>query len=69
MTVSRDALNALSPDDIAARLSGPPEERAAFVRAAADTGLAEAQAVLGASMRERLARDLAGLSAPPRSIM
>ncbi|AOH83854.1 hypothetical protein AWL63_07630 [Sphingomonas panacis] len=47
MTASLDDLNALSPDDIAARLSGPPAERAAFVRAAAEAGLAEAQAVLG----------------------
>ncbi|MEO9130603.1 MAG: tetratricopeptide repeat protein [Sphingomonas sp.] len=42
-----DELNALSPADIAARLSGPPEERAAFVRAAAEAGVAEAQAVFG----------------------
>ena len=42
-----DELNALSPDDIAARLSGPPEERAAFVRAAAEAGVAEAQAAFG----------------------
>ena len=41
------ALDALSPDDIAARLSGPPEERAAFVHAAAEAGIAEAQAVYG----------------------
>ncbi|WCM25745.1 sel1 repeat family protein [Sphingomonas sp. QA11] len=40
-------LNALTPDEIAARLSGPPEERAAFVRQAAEAGLAEAQAVYG----------------------
>lgn len=40
-------LNALTPDGIAARLSGPPEERAAFVRQAAEAGLAEAQAVYG----------------------
>ena len=38
---------ALSPDDIAARLSGRPEERAAFVRACAKAGEAEAQAVFG----------------------
>ncbi|MEO9132995.1 MAG: tetratricopeptide repeat protein [Sphingomonas sp.] len=42
-----DELNTLSPADIAARLSGPPEERAAFVRAAAEAGVAEAQAVFG----------------------
>jgi TPR repeat protein len=46
-TAGLDELNALSPDDIAARLSGPPEERAAFVRAAAEAGVAEAQAVFG----------------------
>ncbi|WEJ99446.1 MAG: tetratricopeptide repeat protein [Candidatus Sphingomonas phytovorans] len=40
-------LNALTPDEIAERLSGPPEERAAFVRQAAEAGLAEAQAVYG----------------------
>ena len=41
------ALEALSPDEIAARLSGSPEERAAFVRAAAEAGVAEAEAVFG----------------------
>jgi TPR repeat protein len=41
------ALGALSPDDIAARLSGSPEERARFVRACATAGEAEAQVVLG----------------------
>jgi TPR repeat protein len=40
-------LDALTPDDIAARLSGPPEERAAFVHLAAEAGLAEAQAIYG----------------------
>ena len=40
-------LDALTPEDIAARLSGPPEERAAFVRSAAEAGLAEAQVVFG----------------------
>jgi len=38
---------ALSADEIAARLSGPTEERAVFIRAAAEAGLAEAQAVYG----------------------
>ncbi|GAA0327971.1 tetratricopeptide repeat protein [Sphingomonas oligophenolica] len=46
-TLELDELNALSPDDIAARLSGSPEERAAFVRAAAEAGVAEAQAAFG----------------------
>jgi len=40
-------LDALSPDDIAARLSGSPEERAALIRAGAEAGVAEAQAVWG----------------------
>lgn len=42
-----DALNAMPADEIARRLSGPPEERAAFVAAAAEAGIAEAQAVYG----------------------
>jgi len=41
------AIDSLTPDAIAARLSGSPEERAAFVREAADAGVAEAQAVYG----------------------
>jgi TPR repeat protein len=40
-------LDGLTPEDIAARLSGAPAERAAFVRAAAEAGHAEAQAVFG----------------------
>ena len=40
-------LDALSPDDIAARLSGKPEERAAFVRDCAEAGEAEAQLLFG----------------------
>jgi len=40
-----DVLNAMPADEIARRLSGPPEERAAFVSAAARAGVAEAQAV------------------------
>lgn len=40
-------LDTLSPDAIAARLSGSPEERAALVRTGAEAGLAEAQAVYG----------------------
>jgi len=46
-TLELNELDTLSPDDIAARLSGSPEERAAFVRAAAEAGVAEAQAVYG----------------------
>ena len=45
--IGPDELGKLTPKDIAARLSGPPEERAAFVRAAAEAGMAEAQAVYG----------------------
>lgn len=41
------ALDTLSRDDIAARLAGPLAERAAFVRQAAEGGVAEAQAVYG----------------------
>lgn len=40
-------LIALTPAEIAARLAGPPEARAAFVRAAAEAGMAKAQAVYG----------------------
>lgn len=40
-------LAALSPEEIAAHLAGPPEQRAAFVRAAAGAGIADAQAVYG----------------------
>ncbi|TPG20025.1 sel1 repeat family protein [Sphingomonas koreensis] len=40
-------LLSLSADEIAARLSGTPEARASFIRAAADAGVAEAQAVYG----------------------
>lgn len=38
-------LDALSPEDVAARLAAPPAERAAFLRGAAEQGHAEAQAV------------------------
>jgi len=42
-----DAINALEPEEIARRLSGSREEVAAFVRATAEAGSAEAQARLG----------------------
>lgn len=42
-----DALNAMPADEVARRLGGSPEERAAFVSAAAEAGIAEAQAVYG----------------------
>ena len=41
------AIDTLTREDIAARLSGSPESRAAFMREAADAGEAEAQALLG----------------------
>ena len=44
--MSEDLL-ALPADEVARRLDGPPEARAAFVRAAAEAGVAEAQAVYG----------------------
>lgn len=55
-------LDTLSPDAIAARLSGSPEERAALVRAGAEAGLAEAQAVYG-----QMLLDGAGVAADPRA--
>lgn len=57
-------LDTLTPDAIAARLSGPPEERAAFVRDAAEAGVAEAQAVYG-----QMLLDGAGVPADPRSAL
>lgn len=42
-----EALAALTPEQIAANLAAPPETRAAFIRAAADAGIAEAQALYG----------------------
>jgi TPR repeat protein len=41
------SLDVLTPDEIAARLSGSPEERAALIREGAEAGVAAAQAVLG----------------------
>ena len=57
----RQALLALTPDEIAARLAAPPAERAAFVRAAAEAGLAEAQAIYGQMLLDGngVARDAA----------
>ncbi len=43
----------LTPDEVAARLSGPPEERAALIRAGAEAGVAEAQAVYGQMLLDR----------------
>ncbi len=54
----------LSPEDIAARLSGTPEERAAFVHACAEAGEAEAQAVYG-----QMLLDGAGVAADRRAAL
>lgn len=43
----REALDSISPQEIVARLSGSPEERAALIREGAEAGVAEAQAVYG----------------------
>ena len=56
------AIDTLTPDAIAARLSGTPAERAAFVREAADAGIAEAQAVYG-----QMSLDGTGVAADPAS--
>ena len=58
------ALDALTVDDIAARLSGSPEERAAFVRTAAQAGHAEAQAVYGQMLLDGI-----GVSADPAAAL
>ena len=42
-----ESLDSLSPETIAARLSGSPEERAALIREGAEAGVAEAQTVWG----------------------
>ncbi len=60
--LSLDALKALSADELAARLSGSPEERAALVRISAEGGLAEAQLVWGQMLLD--GRDVA---ADPRA--
>ncbi len=61
MTLDID-LDALTAEELAARLSAPPAERAAFVRAAAEAGIAEAQAVYG-----QMLLDGAGVEADPRA--
>jgi len=45
--LAREDFDALSAEQIATHLSGSPEERAAFIGAAAEAGVAEAQAVFG----------------------
>jgi TPR repeat protein len=44
---SLDRLNAMSAQALAEALSGPPEQRAAILREAAEAGLADAQALYG----------------------
>ena len=48
-----EALDTLPRDQIAARLSGSPEERAALIREGAEAGVAEAQAVWGQMLLDR----------------
>lgn len=43
----------LRPDEVAARLSGSPEERAEVIRAGAEAGVTEAQAVWGQMLLDR----------------
>lgn len=57
-----DALNALPADELARRLTAPPAERAAFVRAAAEAGVAEAQAIYG-----QMLLDGAGVARDPQA--
>lgn len=59
-----DALKAMSAEELAARLSGPPEERAALVRVGAEAGVAEAQAVYG-----QMLLDGAGVRRDPREAL
>src|SRR3546814_11512131 len=42
-----DSLHAMSADELAERLAGSPEERAAIVRTAAEADVAQAQALYG----------------------
>ncbi|RYE00880.1 MAG: sel1 repeat family protein [Sphingomonadales bacterium] len=46
-------MDRLSPEEVTARLSGSPEERAALIRLGAEDGVAEAQAVLGQMMLDQ----------------
>lgn len=48
-----DTLDSISRDEIAARLSGSPGERAALIRQGAEEGVAEAQAVWGQMLLDR----------------
>lgn len=46
-TVSAEQLAAISPQQFAANLAGPPEQAAAWIKAAAEQGLPDAQALFG----------------------
>ena len=48
-----DTLDSLAREEITARLSGSPEERAALIREGAEAGVAEAQAVWGQMLLDR----------------
>jgi len=61
---SLDTLNGMSAEELAARLSGPPEARAALVRTAAEGGVAEAQAVYG-----QMLLDGVGVELDPREAL
>lgn len=54
----------LSRDEIAARLAAPPAERAAFLRACAEAGEAEAQAVYGQMLLDGI-----GVAKDPRAAL
>lgn len=54
----------LSHDEIAARLSAPPAERAAFIRACAEAGEAEAQALYGQMLLDGI-----GVAKDPRAAL
>ncbi|MGY2735016.1 tetratricopeptide repeat protein [Sphingomonas sp. UYP23] len=57
-------MSALSADEIATRLAGSPEERAAFLRECADNGVAEAQALYA-----QLLLDGAGVARDPAAAL
>lgn len=54
-------IDSLSRDEIDARLSGSPEERASLIREGAEAGVAEAQAVWGQMLLDR-GEDVAGFA-------
>lgn len=57
-----DRILAMDAAEVARRMAGPPAERAAFVRVAAEGGVAEAQAVYG-----QMLLDGAGVDSDPRA--